>query len=846
MSTRLQNKIYSYFEKFPQLRVLFIFSDPFLREDLLNINWKEGYKYIEFQNNWFTLKYKLENDWANLKVILYFDQPSPLTNISLMENFPLIDLLIANEEFKNSDYEAYMQEFNLPSSLADFVKENIKQLQTEKLRKLLVPYYTDRNITLDIAVRALLSSYLNQQKVLDWEEIIISLFILDKNEKKEKDHFYNNLHKTRIAKEQLNRKLTQIFGETYSENDVKKMVKIAQKFKYSAITQQLAPVDADIYKNLKITNTESLEKINCILERATSQKHNASAFLEALEELGSEIRYDNLILWYGTDANYSFIPEELNFLIVKKLIEEDLTQDPPKVVKRLEELKNKLNTNEELQTCISYAILVAKYYKYKPNNYIENTPNNYIERYIKEYYLIDQIYRMATEAYYKISPNTRLFESIRNTKKLLDNNYAKFVHQLNLEWSKCISQNKGYASISILRQQDFYNHYIKSAQNKTVVIISDALRYELANNLVSELHQTRNIATLDCALAMLPTETKYCKPSLLPHKSLTLTFGQEEIDMSVDNKTLGSTTKRSEHLASYKEKAICVNFKDIARYNTEENKEIFKHPLVYIFHDNIDTQGHNGNAKEIVSYCTEAIKDLTKMINNIHSTHNITKIYVTADHGFLFNDKIFEDRDKIEITEDTLEKKSRYYLTKSNAPASNITKFNLADVSAINAPNLYVGIPEGTNRLLVPSGGYMFAHGGASLQEIIIPVIISEKGKNNSKETVNVMLLNSKLSITASRLRFTLLQVESIDQNKKARTISIALYYNNQPVSSITEITLDKTSPLPEDRKYTIDLTLNTHVDSRILQLKVHDIESPLNPLITENVTNNTLIEQDF
>ena len=72
-------------------------------------------------------------------------------------------------------------------------------------------------------------------------------------------------------------------------------------------------------------------------------------------------------------------------------------------------------------------------------------------------------------------------------------------------------------SVHLLRQDDFYDEKIKPIQKKVAVIVSDALRYEIAQELIGELAKSRHIASLKPALAMLPTETKYCKPALLPH-----------------------------------------------------------------------------------------------------------------------------------------------------------------------------------------------------------------------------------------------------------------------------------------------------------------------------------------
>ena len=38
------DKIYSYFDKNPDLRVLFIFNDEFLAMELAEATWKEGYR----------------------------------------------------------------------------------------------------------------------------------------------------------------------------------------------------------------------------------------------------------------------------------------------------------------------------------------------------------------------------------------------------------------------------------------------------------------------------------------------------------------------------------------------------------------------------------------------------------------------------------------------------------------------------------------------------------------------------------------------------------------------------------------------------------------------------------
>ena len=107
-------------------------------------------------------------------------------------------------------------------------------------------------------------------------------------------------------------------------------------------------------------------------------------------------------------------------------------------------------------------------------------------------------------------------------------------------------------------QQDFYKNE-SDASVKQVVIISDALRYEVASELMQELAKHKNIATLDAYQAMLPTETKFCKPALLPHRSLEL----QGTDMAVDGTVLTTTEQRTQHLERYRDGAYCVKYDKI-------------------------------------------------------------------------------------------------------------------------------------------------------------------------------------------------------------------------------------------------------------------------------------------
>jgi hypothetical protein len=130
----------------------------------------------------------------------------------------------------------------------------------------------------------------------------------------------------------------------------------------------------------------------------------------------------------------------------------------------------------------------------------------------------------------------------------------------------------------------------------------------------------------------------------------------------------------------------------------------------------------------------------------------------------------FAENDKTTITEETIEQKSRYYLTNSGSEITNVVKFPLHNVSGINS-DVYVAVPIGTNRFKVQGAEYNFVHGGATLQEVIIPVIHSSMKRTDIKRKVDVMLLSRTLSIVSSRLKVLLMQKDAISIDVKERDV---------------------------------------------------------------------------
>ncbi|MDE6423940.1 MAG: TIGR02687 family protein, partial [Muribaculaceae bacterium] len=483
---KIQDRIYKYFDTNSRLRVLFIFEGISMISDTLNdCVWPDDYLYKVFEGDWFNTKYRLENDWKEKKVVLLFrDIAMPQTESQQLD-FPLMDVLKANMEYRDDDYATFMQQYRLPEKHRAFIKRHVAELQLAKVMSILEAYLTPEVFPEDIALRALISSYLGEKKLLDWDSIIIKMILLGrKSEEAKRITFFLRVEKSKDVKAAIDDKLNRIFGVSYNPNSMEKMEDVAQSLKYNSITQLLAPNSADSYKSLKINSALQLQQINRIFDLGSTSKQWRKGFEKALSELASNIRENELINVYGIDAQYYAMTEELVWPILNHILEVSLLEDPIETRQRVASLTLKFNENDIILSALNFIDKVASFYekKLRLGSIKLSTPQEYIERYTTDFYIFDQLYRKTLEVHHKLSSEViPILPALEQRKHQLDLDYARLVNDINLEWIDCVTDcGQYFDTISIPRQGDFYQReYAETGgKNKLVVIISDALRYE--------------------------------------------------------------------------------------------------------------------------------------------------------------------------------------------------------------------------------------------------------------------------------------------------------------------------------------------------------------------------------
>lgn len=849
----LQDKIYAYFDRDPKLHILFVFDAEMfsdLTKELDAIVWRPGYRLVKFDGkSWLGIKLALENDWKDEKVILVINGVAP-HDTEACKGFPLMGLLAANAEYRAEGYEQFMQHNGIPAEYAELAKAHVEEFDREKYAKILRPYFNADGFKTDTVMRGLISGYMGETKLLSWDDIVIRMIIGDVEEgSKKAEQLYKHLHGKRDVLACLQNYLTGIFGFGFNQNVVAgRMEQIVESMKYNSIAQKLPLADVDNYRQLRICDSRKLERLNRLLESVSSlPKQRREAFMAAFDRLSSDIRETEILNVYGVDADYYRMSPAMADVIIRSIAENSLTSAPDKSMARLLQLRAKVE-DARILAAIEYATTVAQFYDKlsRIGSVVYDTPNEYIQRYTADLYLFDTYYRQSIQQYHHIDNNLDCFAPLETVKGRLDIDYAKLENKINSEWVRCLKEKgNGYGEISkdVVRQKNWFKSFY-DPNIKQAVIICDAFRFEMAKQLIEyfAVKKRRYIPDLKPGLAMLPTETKYCKSALLPHENLELM----DLTLAVDNRILNDSDARESQLQSKVRDAKFVDFDTVHHGSRSTIRPLFTGgKLRMLFYDEIDHVGHGSTPRKVVNACATAIEELEKVITNIFDIGNVMHVYITSDHGFLYNDMTFEDKDKLDVDDSDIEKKSRYYLTTSGTDVPGITKFPLDNVSDMGAC-IYVAVPDGTNRIKVRGGDYNFAHGGASLQEVIIPVLHVYAPENNKKVPTGVTLLGRNYSIVSSRLKVQLFQDEAVSGAIKERTVSIAIYNGNTMVSNEKIVTLASTnSDQVQARIYDVDLTL-LKTGNGLLQLRIYDVDDRLNPLQTVTVTDNTLITPDF
>lgn len=449
-----------------------------------------------------------------------------------------------------------------------------------------------------------------------------------------------------------------------------------------------------------------------------------------------------------------------------------------------------------------------------------STPEQGFADYQKRWYRFDQCYRVFCERSGYAAAHD--WDVLKELEDRIEDLYGNgFLARLGLAWGRIIEQSMlpSWQIDNVPNQQSFFDQFVRPEleqgdDRRVFVIISDALRFEAAEELHRDLNGRYRIeAKLETQLGVLPSYTGLGMASLLPHK--TLAYDQKGL-VNIDGKSTAGLDNRGKILASVG--GVAVKFQVLKGMTKDEGREFIRpHRVVYIYHDHIDATGDTASTESgTFDAVRKTIVELGDVVGRVINSFNGSHIFVTADHGFLFQQRAPDLTDKSKLASKpagALISKKRYVIGRDLGENKSVFHGNTKNTAGAGG-DMEFWVPRSSNRFHFV-GGARFIHGGAMLQEIVVPVIRVSHARGTRAEktrvkSVGVSVLGTNFKITTNRHVFNLIQTAAVSDRVKAVTLKVGVYEGDTPVTNVETVTFDNISRDMNEWKRSVRLTLQS------------------------------------
>ncbi|WP_319580753.1 PglZ domain-containing protein [uncultured Methanospirillum sp.] len=286
---------------------------------------------------------------------------------------------------------------------------------------------------------------------------------------------------------------------------------------------------------------------------------------------------------------------------------------------------------------------------------------------------------------------------------------------------------EGTRQITSPMQTRTFSSYVTQDENpgKIAYILVDAFRYEMGAALQEVLSGPNE---LYATIGTLPSYTPVGMAALMPNAEKEfgiIVSSQGGLTPLVHGTPL---TTREERITYLKEQVtsdlVAFKLSDLfPRPNKKIEEQIRNSPFILITSLEIDAAGEQlephlarQSMDEIIRLLKRAISHLTRL--------GVTRIVITADHGYLFGEELTEAMKIDPPSGQTIAIHRRFWAGTGGDVRDSYVRIRPEMVGVKS--DLEFAYPAGIGAFKAKGGGTTYHHGGLSLQELIIPVLVIE------------------------------------------------------------------------------------------------------------------------
>lgn len=741
-------------KRFEQHRVIFWYDENQELGELYRECEIEGVEKLEVNGNEFEIKHIITKQKPDTKLLVYIAGPRP----SNEDNW-LLDLELANHLFYTNQEALILQEIGLDYHYKELITEHLDFFRSKdrmaKLKDLLGAGDEHDEIR-----AKMLAVIFNTENI----NLITYIHAHAREFSKAEDRIERELEKFNLA--------DYYWG------------KIGKYFNYQSDKPSIYDFLLEIFNtNFTLTTSSKVNKETRLLVSLWKDTINyRESFGMVSEKIASDINVEVLLDKATLDE---IIQDDLFKLTDKKIIHElanlisNESISVDKVYQYTKQRENKYwyPETENLYRALENGaelISLVRQHSHKKNVSISEG----VTFYTTTLYQIDFSYRKFIYFLRLCNQNRILLPLADKIDKVYSNDWLL---PFNDNWQKVVDTTKAWPVNEQNSQRNFFNNQVSrftEKGNRLFVIISDAFRYECGVELLKRIQsENRFEASLSHLITGLPSYTQMGMASLLPNTHMEFQNGSDTI--FVDGVSSAGTANRAKILgqnAGVRGTAILAE--EFMKMNaiTDGRDFVKQYDLIYIYHNRIDKVGDDRTSEEkVFEAVEEEIEFLVNVLKKI-ANMNGNNMLITSDHGFIYQHQPLDESDFSSSSHsgEIWKENRRYVIGKKLVNDSSTVHLTSSEIGLEGDGEIL--IPKSINRIRVKGSGSRFIHGGATLHEIVCPLLTVSKLRQDTTRLVEIDIIKSNDRITTNILPVAFLQQELVNATTLPRTIQAAIY----------------------------------------------------------------------
>lgn len=753
-----------------------------------------GIEKIELANNEFAIKYRILREKPEQKFLLYYEGPQP----DDINNW-LLDVQLAEGEFRTDQANIWLTELDLGPEFIDIPELHGEFFSAIKRRESLKVLLSDDDTPSRIRLKMIAVCAGADSRI---ESILGNLLAELAEDRDDKIKLIQRCN----LEEHLLVQLERFYGYKSATPGIRDFCIELFKSCYSMGTEGAVKLSGDALVFLKLWKDS--RQYQASFERLSKE---CAMLLDIEHDLGHR---DFRIL---TDLDYfRLIDQKILSDLVSQVAKRTISLNDCSAIIRQRKSSHWYNEFRDIYEAVDVAVRFIA--TLEESNLAMESMAEGVQKYAQSWFKLDLLYRKFIFHSGKSGQASLLEQLNDQIEGLYSNN---FLLKINDAWQQYIDTVDRWEVGGVQLQRAFFEKRVQpflKDNKKIVVIVSDAMRYEIGEELVGLIRQEdRYAARIEPTLAMLPTYTQLGMAALLPNTELSLAQDNTGA-VFVNGVSSQGTANRAKILSdSLKQRSAVVKADEVMRLNGDDCRVLLReHDLLYVYHNHIDATGDKQVSEErAFEAVEETLQEIIRLIKKLTAA-NANNLLITTDHGFIYQHRMIEESDFIgaePFADVILFRDRRFVIGKGMVDNSGLRKFTASQLGLIGDQE--VQVPKSINRLRLKGSGSRYVHGGASLQEAIIPVIQVNKKRQSDTSAVDVEILRGSTSIISSgQMSVVFYQAQPVSDKIQRRALRAGIYTQaGELISDCHELVFDLASDNPRDREIQVQFVLGHKAD---------------------------------